>query len=154
MLWTPAEPEYREQLLCWAEARLPYVGGGLSRAGAIPVGVLRDDKLVAVVIFHQRRAATIEASVAADTPRWATRQVFAALLAYPFLVLGCGRLTLIIAAKNRRSKRLARGVGFVEEGFHPGWFQDDDALTFGMTRQIFERSRWALALAQPAAMAA
>jgi len=77
----------------WVAARLPHVGAaGFGPNAAIAV-VSQDETIMAGVVFHdwQELAGTMQLSCAADTPRWATRRIVSALLAYPFVQLAVNK---------------------------------------------------------------
>lgn len=112
-------PELTEPLAEWAAERIPHVAA----AGFGPcwaVGVVRREAMAAVVVFHdwQRQAATMQVSVAADSPRWASRQVIAAILGAAFL----GRLGAPVRkvwsampSDAERALRFNEGIGFRRE---------------------------------------
>lgn len=99
-------------------------------------------ELIAAVVFSEYRPDTkdIRVSIAADTPRWATKNNIRAIFEYPFKQLGCERLTVIVAKKNKRSRKLVQGVGFVEEGNLRKGFLVDDAIIYGMLKA--EAAKW------------
>jgi hypothetical protein len=82
------------------------------------LGVIRNDQLVAGVVYHRHRPADfdIEVTIASDTPNWAFPSTMRGLFAYPFEQLGCQRITSLIRKKNTRSRRFCEGLGFKLEG--------------------------------------
>jgi hypothetical protein len=64
----------------WVAKRIGIRGFGPSTA----IGVQKDSQLIAGAVFHDYRDGQIEASIASDSPRWATRSVLYSLFAYPF----------------------------------------------------------------------
>ncbi|HXV24190.1 MAG TPA: GNAT family protein [Alphaproteobacteria bacterium] len=123
-----------ETIVRWVEARLPGYRAFDAPAG---FGVLREGRLAAGVIFHNydARAGDIELVIAADSPRWASREVFFAAFAYPFLQLGCRRVTARVPVANRRARRLVEGAGFTLEGLMRSAAQDgSDVLIYGMLK--------------------
>lgn len=111
--------ELTDHLAAWAADRIPHVGA----AGFGPcwaTGVVRGDELAAVVIYHdwQPEAGTVQVSIAADTPRWASRPVIAALLALPFsggLGSPIRKVWACMASPNERALRFNAGIGFKRE---------------------------------------
>jgi RimJ/RimL family protein N-acetyltransferase len=111
--------ELTDHLTAWAAARIPHVGA----AGFGPcwaAGVVRGNVLAAVVIYHdwQPEAGTVQVSVAADTPRWASREVLAALLGLAFnggLGSPIRKVWSAIASPNERALRFNAGIGFTRE---------------------------------------
>ena len=81
-----------EVIARWVEARVPGYRSFDTPAG---FGVLREGRLAAGVVFHNydARAGDMEVVIAAESPRWASREVFYTAFAYPFLQLGCRRVT-------------------------------------------------------------
>jgi RimJ/RimL family protein N-acetyltransferase len=114
---------------------------GLSTA----VGVTLDGELIAGVVYNNYRRFDLDMHVSATSPKWASRKIVGTLLAYPFVQLGCVRVTATIAATNDRARKLLRQLGFHVEGFHPrAWEGREDALSFGMLRS--DAARWIGAL--------
>jgi RimJ/RimL family protein N-acetyltransferase len=131
----------------WVEARVPECRGFDKPAG---FGVLRNGRLAAGVVFYNydARAGEIEVIIAAEGPGWASREVLWTAFAYPFLQLGCRRVTARVNVGNARARRLVEGAGFVLEGLlrragHDG----GDVLVYGMLR---EECRWLVNKPAPA----
>lgn len=103
------------------------------------IGVARDGKIVAGAVFHQFRFPNIEITFATTTPRWATRETIAAIMAYPFVQLKCRRLTAITEALNQPARAFLSRFGFTQEGYHPHTFAADDAVTYGLLREDAEK---------------
>jgi RimJ/RimL family protein N-acetyltransferase len=120
-------PECTDHLAAWAAARIPQMaGGGFGPCWA--VGVVRpiSDKkigLVAVCVYHdwQPHHGVVQMSIAADTPRWASRQVLAALLGVPFLgkldpsAPPCRKVIAVCASDNPHACRFVVRAGFTQE---------------------------------------
>lgn len=128
-------------LKAWVEKRLDAPLGQCRC-----LGVIRNDKLLAVAAFSNFRKAgdialDIEISFASDSPRWATRQVVGGILSYPFLSLGTQRVTALCKKSTRKARRLLVGVGFREEGSHPHAAPNREmVMSYGMTKpQYLER---------------
>ena len=120
------------ELLTWAKDRMPLLNIEGSAAG---IGVEEKGLLLAVAVFDRYRGHDIEISFAADSPRWARRGVIRGIFHYPFVQLGCVRLTTITAENNTRARRLDEGLGFVLEGIHPnGLAPGVTAVSYGMQR--------------------
>lgn len=105
------------------------------------IGVLFGDELVAGIVYNEFRGYGLSMHVSATSPKWASRRIVGTLLAYPFVQLGCVRITATIAATNDRARKLLRQLGFHVEGLHPlAWEGRKDALSYGMTRA--DAARW------------
>jgi L-amino acid N-acyltransferase YncA len=122
-------------LRAWIEQRVPEYKSG---ATTICVGVEREGKLLAAVAWDGWRGNSVEATVAADSPRWATRQTIATLLAYPFMQLKCQRVTAFIRKGNKHSRRFNEGIGFKLEGrLRDAGPNLETVLLYGMTRKDY-----------------
>ena len=107
---------------------------------AIAVADANDVPLAGVVFSGYRDLyKSIEVSIAAESPRWATRGVIHALLSYPFDQLGCERVQVTIPLRNARAQRFCKGIGFVREGVMRRGFGSDHAVVMSMLRHEFAR---------------
>lgn len=124
----------QDELLRWAQDRMPLLNIE-GHAAAIGVEDRKEDNIIAVAVFDRYRGHDVEISFAADSPRWAQRGVIRGIFHYPFVQLGCVRLTTITAENNTRARRLDEGLGFVLEGVHPnGLAPGVTAVSYGMQR--------------------
>ena len=98
-----------------------------------------DSRLAGVAVFTGVAKGNCFLHVASQSPVWFFPAFCRAMLEYPFKTLGCRRLTASIAADNPACLRLARHVGFREEGYLRG-FDFGDLIMFGMLK---EESPWA-----------
>lgn len=141
-----------DRLLDWIASRIPRVGRDHDWHGrARALGVVLHGEVVAgmAVLDHDRKHGAAEIAMAADNPRWATRETIRKLLAYPFGQLGCQRLTTIIEASNARAIRFNEGLGFRREGLIRRAYRDADAIVLGLLKE--ELPAWALAPAHESA---
>jgi RimJ/RimL family protein N-acetyltransferase len=136
-----------ERLAAWAARRIPTVGDvgfGPCRAVGVASGNGgRGDKLLAVIVYSSFDRGCIQISAAADSPKWATPGNVRALLAYPFITLGCRKVWTGIAHDNARSLRFNRGIGMRQEAtlrYHYG--PKSHAVIMSMLRNEWAR-RWA-----------
>lgn len=120
----------------WAGDRLGISDWGPCRA----IGVVRGHHIAAVAVYHQYRHPGIEISFVTTDRHWATRDAIRGILGYPFLQLGCKRITAITEATNQRTRAFLCRLGFREEGIHPDAFESGDAVTYGLLRR--DASRW------------
>lgn len=72
-----------------------------------------DGKMVAGLVFHNWNPDTevIEVSAAAVSPKWATRNVLRAALAYCFQTAGCQMVVTRTAEDNNAARRLWKALG-------------------------------------------
>jgi hypothetical protein len=119
-----------EHVLLWVADRIdpmPVFG-----PDAVAIGVMREGRLIAGVVYDRYTGTDMQLSIAADSPRWATRENIASLLSYPYKQLGCARTTLIQSVNNDRARKLAVGLGYEIEGLlRCGWDGHTDALVLG-----------------------
>jgi len=110
------------------------------------LGVVVDGVLIGGVVYHSfrpgRYGGDIEIAAAFANARWCRRAVIAKLCAYPFVQLGCARITARVARKNKRARRLIEFLigsptpeGIVKRGADG----KQDAVLYGMTR---DTCRW------------
>ena len=128
--------------------RMVARGLGLRVTDLMPcraIGIIRSNTLVAGVVYHQFRPeqGDCELSVAATTPRWASREAIGLLLAYPFRQLECRRITARVRSDNERALRFDLGIGFAVEGRLRSWYAPGvDCIMLGMLREEWERGRY------------
>ena len=123
--------------------RIPQVGQGVLFGPCSAIGVVdARNVLVAGVVFHGYMPAcrSIDASFAADTPRWLTRSLASGIMAYPFTQLGVGRVTTLTPKRNRRARDFVERFGFKREGLLRKGFGDDDAVVSGLMAHEWKAS--------------
>jgi hypothetical protein len=98
---------------------------------------VRDGKIVGGVVYNENRGYDVRVNIAltgAGFVPWRT------LFEFPFVKLGCVRLTSLIDKRNKRSRKLCEALGFQREGAHPLAIDGvHTAISYGMTR---ENCRW------------
>lgn len=102
-------------------------------------GITLDGVLIGGAVYNNYRHPAIELSFASDTPKWASKATVSCIFRYPFVELGCLRLTAFTRAGNERARANLLKIGFRQEGYHPHGFPDDDAVSYGALR---ENCRW------------
>ena len=149
---------HSDVLAMWAARRIPHVGeAGFGPCQAIGVasGPGDDDKLLAVVVFHdwQPACGTLQCTVAAASPRWASRGALQALFAYGFEQCGARKLWTCTplgpglnkaqAAMSKRALKFNAGIGFRSEATLREHFgRGIHAEICGFMRSEYQRSRW------------
>lgn len=123
----------------WALERIAHVPSWGEWFEAI--GLERDGDLLAVVVYNLWSGADIAMHVAAmPGRRWMTRAFLRAVFRYPFVQLGCRRVTGYVPASNADALRFDRHLGFVEEGrMREALPTGEDVLVLGMLRR---ECRW------------
>ena len=122
-----ADPRFRP----WLEARL----GTELAPDAQFMGVITE-KIVAAAAFSHYTGHDIELSVAAE-PGGGSKRFLSALFAYAFDQAGCARVTVRTRASNVRAIRLAKRIGFQQEGVLRDGFGNEDAIILGLTRKDY-----------------
>lgn len=109
----------QRDVMDFVAARMPPVfGDRITRGHYAGLGVLDEDyTLVAGVIFNQwdPEYSTIQVSVAADTPKWATRNVIREILGYAFSEININKVWCLMASTGLRAQRFNAGIGFTRE---------------------------------------
>jgi len=132
----------RDDLICmWIAERLTgYMPDDFKPCSTL--GIVKDGQLVAGVIFNNFRPSCrdIQLTIAADSPSWIGRGPLKAIFEYVFIQLGCIRLTVSMAKKNKRARNLAVGLGFEYEGkLRKGFDGVEDCTIYGM---LHNECRW------------
>lgn len=145
---------HNEEVAHWVAQRIPYAARWIEHAPfgeafgkSTAIGVLDDEGYqVAGVVYHDYDpfCRSIEMSFAADAKGWATRPILRLLMAYPFDVLGCQRVTTITPKRNREARAFIDAFGFKREGVVRRGFGDDAAIVSGMLVEEWRQSRWLL----------
>jgi RimJ/RimL family protein N-acetyltransferase len=123
----------------WVVDRIPHAEhfGPASALGVID----KDGKAVAGVVYHDFIPAygTLQLSMVAETPRWATRSILKELLTYPFEQLGVRKVWTATPLKNQRALRFNKGIGFKQEAVLANHYGDDHAVICRMFKKQFEQ---------------
>jgi ribosomal protein S18 acetylase RimI-like enzyme len=106
----------------------------------VAIGVVRGVVLVAAALYNSYEPPNIQITFATTTPRWASRQVIGRILAYPFCEIGCRRISAVTRARNEPARAFLERLGFRAEGFHPQYFHDDDAVSYGLLQR--DAQKW------------
>ena len=132
--------DHSDFVVKWLTERVDYCSEGFGKC--VTMGFVEGDKMVAGVVFSEYRpdSKDIRISIATDTPKWATKRVIREILSYPFKQLECGRLTAVVAKRNKKCRKMLKRLGFVEEGNVRKGFVKDDAIIYGMLRE--EAEKW------------
>ena len=100
------------------------------------IGLKRDGRLVAGVIYNSNESANICMHVGAeDGSKWMTRDFLYACFYYPFEQLGKRRVTACIRSGNKKAADFVENLGFKYEARLPHWYGEEDMLVYGMLRE-------------------
>lgn len=81
----------------------------------VAIASVRDNRITAVVAYANYRGGNIEMTCAGEG-NWMTRGNLAGFYAYPFVQLGCRRVTALVHRKNAKSRKLMERLGYTLEG--------------------------------------
>ncbi|MGB0696040.1 MAG: GNAT family N-acetyltransferase [Rhodospirillaceae bacterium] len=144
VLWTETTAQ-RRQAGEWLSERLEgnpnYEVSDLFAAGVVNDGT----NILAVVAYHTYfpSSGTVQLSVAADTPKWATKRVLKELLGFPFRVLGCNKAWAACRFDNTRAIQFNQRLGMTREAILRQHFgPNTHAVIQSMLLREYEKSRW------------
>lgn len=104
------------------------------------IGMMKDDKLIAGVIYNHFSLPNICMHVASEGRHWLNREFLFAVFDYPFNQLGCGRITALVPRKNIIARKFDKHIGFKYEGRLRRSLPDgDDMMIYGMLK---EECKW------------
>ena len=126
------------ELALWVGQRLG-LDGPVRGVDPTAIGVARGGEIMAVALFSNFQPPTIEVTFVTSTPRWASREMIRGILRYPFVQLGCKRVTAVTEACNKPSRAFLERLGFWQEGVHPDAFPSGDGISYGLLRKDAER---------------
>jgi RimJ/RimL family protein N-acetyltransferase len=129
----------QDQRVCkWVGDRIDEPDFG---QGAVGLGLEEDGELIAGVVFNMYTVASICMHVAADPGRrWMTRDFLWRSFAYPFIQLGCNRITGLVRVDNLEAQQFDEHLGFVKEGrLRCATTDGTDMFIYGMLRK---ECRW------------
>jgi RimJ/RimL family protein N-acetyltransferase len=108
----------------------------------VGLGVMRRGQLIGGAVYHdyRERDGDIEMSAAFVSPAWCLPQTLRSLFAYPFVQLGCARMTTMTTRKNKAARAFDERSGFKLEGvLRKAFNRKHDIMIYGMLR---EECRW------------
>ena len=128
----------RDRCAEWARQRIPHVPSWGEWCEAI--GLEEDGELLAVVVYNLYSSADIAMHIAAvPGRRWMTREFLRVAFRYPFVQLGCRRVSGYVPASNADAQRFDEHLGFQREGLMRHALPDDDIIVYGMLREEARR---------------
>nr|DAF30653.1 MAG TPA: acetyltransferase [Caudoviricetes sp.] len=104
------------------------------------LGLLKGGKLVAGVVFNMYTGTGICMHVAAEGKDWMSREFLRATFRYPFVQLGCRRVTGLVRTDNLAAQKFDEHLGFKREGLiREG---DDDGCDLILYGMLAKECRW------------
>ncbi len=139
-IYIPKTQEEKNGIAKWMEQRIKDPIPTVFEA----IAVIHEDKLAAGILYYNFFGDSINLALAADTPKAANKTVFRAMLGYPFKQLGCRRVNALIRKGNKRSRKLAEGLGFKLEGVLRKSTKDGkDVCLYGLLDTEYHTGRFA-----------
>ena len=127
-----------EQVTRWVQQQFPQI---MSFGDCTAIGVARDNRLIAGIVYYNYHGHMLDISIAATDPRWCTRRVVRAVFTYPFEQLNVRRVQVSVPKHDKRNRRMLERAGFKFEGKRRQACQDGaDACEYSMLRH--EAERW------------
>lgn len=101
--------------------------------------VMKDGHPIAAIVWNWWRpmqyGGDVRAIIYANDPSWCLPGALKLLFSYPFEVLKCNRITVIIKDGNERSLKLCKGLGWRKEGvIRQGFNGKTNAIVMGMLK--------------------
>jgi RimJ/RimL family protein N-acetyltransferase len=129
----------RDRFAEWARLRIGHVSSWGEWCEAI--GLEEDGEPIAAVVYNQFSGADISMQVAAmPGRRWMTREFLRTVFRYPFVQLGCRRVSGFVPATNTDAQRFDEHIGFVREGLMREALETgEDVIVYGMLER---ECRW------------
>lgn len=126
------------------ERVIPWVGQRIDEddfGSAESIGLEQDGKLIAGVVWNLYNGPSLCMHVASEPGvRWLNKEFLFRSFAYPFLQLGCHRVTGLVRVDNLEAQRFDEHLGFKREGLiRRGASDGTDIILYGMLK---EECRW------------
>lgn len=100
-------------------------------------------EIVMIAVYHRYDGYQCEVALVARKPTWASRRILSMICGYPFIQLGCNRVTTVIRTDNHKSISLVERLGFkretTEEGLRQFCQDGSNAHIYGMLKS---ECRW------------
>lgn len=120
----------------WVYAR---TGGTFPENICTAIGLAKNDKLVAGVVYEGFNGASIKTHIAIDDKTYLTKDFILTIFSYPFEQLGVHKLIGVVDSSNTEALTLNKKLGFVQEGVLEGASLTGDLILMTMTKP---QCRW------------
>lgn len=81
------------------------------------IGLEEDGELIAGVVYREYNGNNIFAHIAgSEGKHWLTKRFLGVMFRYPFMQLGCTRISAWLTESNKEAMRFDQHLGFKEEG--------------------------------------
>lgn len=129
----------------WVAQRMPYFSAADDFGPFRAVGIVKDARLIAGVVYHNYHPTNghIDMGIATEGPGWATRSVLRGLFAIPFVQYGVRRVGAVTPHNGPVMKiDMLRRLGFTREGTLRHFYADGvHGDIFSMTYKEYLK-RW------------
>ena len=125
----------------WVMSRIPYINmEDIDYYSFTGIGLEEDGEYIAGCLYSNHTGHDVHMHFATASSKCATKRNFRAWFYYPFVQLGCKRVTALVAKPNKRSRKFIERAGFKLEGTaRKGFDGIKDACIYGM---LFEECRY------------
>ena len=113
----------------WVAEKL---GSGYFAARSNAIGLVKDDRLIAGVIYENWNGRSIMCHIAVEGRL--TRRYFGAIFDYAFNVCNVEKVIVPVESHNLRSVKLIENMGFTEEGRIKDCQPEGDTILYTMTK--------------------
>lgn len=120
----------------WVYAR---TGGTFPENICTAIGLAKDNKLVAGVVYEGFNGASIKTHIAIDDKTYLTKAFIHKIFSYPFDQLNVHKLIGVVDSSNTKALALNKRLGFKQEGVLEGASLTGDLILMTMTKS---QCRW------------
>jgi RimJ/RimL family protein N-acetyltransferase len=106
-------------------------------AGQQGIGLERDGELIGAIMYENFSGTNVWMHVAGvEGKQWINRLLLKAAFKYPFVQLGCNRVSGWVDASNLKARRLDEHLGFKQEAILEGAAKDGgDVIIYRMKKE-------------------
>jgi RimJ/RimL family protein N-acetyltransferase len=136
--------DHDAEIGAFVASRMPNMSRGFGSA-IKTIGVINErNEFLLGAVYHQwtPEAETIGMSMAATTPRWASRQVLHRILDFPFNECGCQMLLAQVRSSDFRTQRQLAAAGFAFVTISRLYGRDQDGIIASLTDDDWRVSKF------------
>jgi len=122
-----------ERVLQWMEARIDE---RYSRTDSVAFAMEEDGEIIGAVAYNMYTIASVSMHVVALPGKyWLTKDFLWRCFAYPFVQLGCKRVTALVREDNLYAQKFDENLGFKREGLiRQGCTDGSNLILYGMLK--------------------
>lgn len=126
-----------DRVVPWVAERI----GETDFGGCTSIGQEENGELICGVVYNWFMGPSCAMHVAAvPGKRWLTYEFLNRVFTYPFIQLGCNRVTGMVRADNYKAQKLDEHLGFKREGLiRQATWDKQDMIVYGMLK---DECRW------------